>query len=139
MNTNYDIIRNLIGLQGLEIIYTNVNNGIFEVFAKSAFDFAKCPHCRHITYFTLTSKEDVASFLAYYKDLVAEYDIPELEKFVKTLDNWMEYILNYYDYPISNGTTEGNNHKVKNIKRRAYGYRNRSNWEIRVKYEFQCA
>ncbi|ABR47720.1 transposase, IS204/IS1001/IS1096/IS1165 family protein [Alkaliphilus metalliredigens QYMF] len=91
------------------------------------------------TFFYLTTKEDAASFLGYYKGLVEESGIPEFEKFVKTLDNWMEYILNYYDYPISNGITEGNNHKVKNIKRRAYGYRNRNNWEIRVKYEFQCA
>jgi hypothetical protein len=32
-----------------------------------------------------------------------------------TLDNWRPYILNYYDFRISNGLTEGNNHKVKNI------------------------
>ncbi len=51
----------------------------------------------------------------------------------------MKYILNYYDYPISNATTEGNNHKVQNIKRRAYGYRNRDNYQIRLKYEFECA
>lgn len=90
-------------------------------------------------FFEITSKQEAAAFLAYYKDLAVEYDIPELKKFIKTLDNWITYILNYYDYPISNGTTEGNNHKVKNIKRRAYGYRNRDNWEIRVKYEFECA
>ncbi|TCO75189.1 transposase [Marinisporobacter balticus] len=75
----------------------------------------------------------------FYKDLATEYDIPELKKFKKTLDNWKLYILNYYDYPISNRTTEGNNHKIKNIKRRSYGYRNRDNWEIRVKHEFKCA
>ncbi len=68
------------------MIYSNVNNGIFEVFAKAA------------------------SFLSYYKDLAEEYNIPELKKFVKTLNNWRSYILNYYDYPISNGTIEGNNH-----------------------------
>ncbi|WP_157910308.1 transposase family protein [Petroclostridium xylanilyticum] len=50
MNTNYDIIRKLIGLQGIEVIYSNVNNDIFEVFAISAFDFAVCPHCGRITY-----------------------------------------------------------------------------------------
>jgi transposase len=88
---------------------------------------------------SITRKEDAAAFLVYYKDLVEEYDIPELKKFVKTLDNWITYILNYYDYPISNGTTEGNNHKIKNIKRRAYEYRNRDNYEIRVKHEFKCA
>lgn len=77
--------------------------------------------------------------LEYYKGLLAEHDIPELRRFIRIIKNWMLYILNYYDCPISNSTTEGNNHKVKNIKRRAYGYRNRSNWELRVKYEFECA
>ncbi|MCR4436866.1 MAG: ISL3 family transposase [Clostridiales bacterium] len=75
-------------------------------------------------FFNLETKEDAIAFIEYYKGLVAEYDIPELKTFCKTLDNWLPYILNYYDYRISNGLTEGNNHKVKNIKRRAYGYRN---------------
>lgn len=90
-------------------------------------------------FFNLTSKEDAAAFLEYYKNLVSEYDIPELKIFCKTIDNWMPYILNYYDFPISNGPTEGNNHKIKNIKRRAYGYRNHKNFELRVKMEFECA
>ncbi|SNT12695.1 hypothetical protein SAMN05446037_104233 [Anaerovirgula multivorans] len=52
MNIDNNIIPNLIGLQGLEIIYTNVNNGTFEVFAKSAFNFTKCPHCGYHLYCT---------------------------------------------------------------------------------------
>ncbi|SNT22897.1 Transposase [Anaerovirgula multivorans] len=128
-------------------ILKNVDDVSSDEYTNLLNAFAKYPKLEELhylkeefrTFFTLTSKEGAASFLVYYKYLVDEYDIPELEKFVKTLDNWMEYILNYYNYPISNGTTEGNNHKVKNIKRRAYGYRNHNNWEIRVKYEFQCA
>jgi transposase len=91
------------------------------------------------TFFRLTTKDDVQAFIEYFKDLVDEHDIPEIKTFCKTLDNWLPYILNYYDYPISNGTTEGNNHKIKNIKRRAYGYRNEENFDIRVKLEFKCA
>ena len=90
-------------------------------------------------FFKLRTREKALTFLEYYKGLLTEYDIPELRRFIRTIENWLPYILNYYDYPISNGTTEGNNHKVKNIKRRAYGYRNRSNWELRLKYEFECA
>lgn len=90
-------------------------------------------------FFLIEVKEDAMAFIEYYKELVKEYDIPELKTFCKTLNNWLPYILNYYDCPISNGLTEGNNHKVKNIKRRAYGYRNRKNFEIRVKLEFECA
>nr|WP_089285231.1 transposase [Anaerovirgula multivorans] len=115
-------------------------NNLLNAFAK----YSKLEELHYLkeefsTFFSLTTREAAASFLDYYKGLVEECGIPELNKFVKTLDNWMEYILNYYNYPISNGTTEGNNHKVKNIKRRAYGYRNRNNWEVRVKYELQCA
>jgi len=90
-------------------------------------------------FFNLETKQEAIAFIAYFKDLVAEYDIPELKTFCKTLDNWLPYILNYYDYRISNGLTEGNNHKVKNIKRRGCGYRNDSNFNLRVKLEFECA
>ena len=128
-------------------ILKNVEDLNYEEYQNLLTVFAKYEKLEQLHYlkeefrvfFEVTTKEDAAAFLDYYRELVAEYDIPELKKFTKTLDNWATYILNYYDYPISNGLTEGNNHKVKNIKRRAYGYRNRDNWEIRVKYEFECA
>lgn len=90
-------------------------------------------------FFLIEKKEEAAAFISYYKDLAAEDDIPELKTFCRTLDNWLPYILNYYDYPISNGPTEGNNHKIKNIKRRAYGYRNPKNFELRAKMEGKCS
>jgi hypothetical protein len=61
-------------------------------------------------FFNLESKQEANVFIAYFKSLVAEYDIPELKSFCKTL--------NYYDYRIPNGLTEGNKHKIKNIKLR---------------------
>ncbi|WP_338125901.1 transposase [Eubacterium ventriosum] len=47
----------------------------------------------------------------------------ELEEFNATLtmlSNWVKYILNTFDYPYSNGFTEGTNNKIKIIKRNAY-------------------
>lgn len=88
-------------------------------------------------FFQIDTKEDASAFIDYFKELVGESQIPELQSFSKTLDHWREYILNYYDCKISNGPTEGFNNKIKNIKRRAYGYRNDKNFEIRVKLE--CA
>jgi transposase len=85
------------------------------------------------------SRGDALAFIEYYKGLVDEYYFPEMKRFCKALDNWMPYILNYYDYRISNGLTEGNNHKIKNIKRRGYGYRNQRNFTLRLKLEFECA
>lgn len=49
MKTNYDFIKNMIGLQGIEIISTNVNNGIFQVLATSSHSFAICPRCKRLT------------------------------------------------------------------------------------------
>lgn len=78
------------------------------------------------------------AFIDYFKEQVAESRIPELQSFTKTLDRWLPQILNYYDFNITNGPTEGFNHKVKNIKWHAYGFRNERNFEIRIKFEF-CA
>jgi len=88
-------------------------------------------------FFDITVKEEAITFINSFKELVIESQIPELQSFTKTLDRWLPQILNYYDCKITNGPTEGFNHKVKNIKRRAYGYRNDRNFEIRVKYK--CA
>lgn len=75
-------------------------------------------------FFLPETKEEAIVFIEYYNELAAEYKIPKLNTFCKNLDNWLPYILNYYDFRISNGLMEGNNHKVKNIKHRVYGYRN---------------
>lgn len=91
------------------------------------------------TFFDLQTGKAADAFIEYYKDIVAEYNIPELKTFCKTLENWLPYILNYYDYQISNGVVEGSDHKIKNIKRRAYGYRNLDNFNLRAKLEFECA
>lgn len=88
-------------------------------------------------FFKINTRENAAAFLDYFKELVNDSGIPELQAFCKTLDHWREKILNYYDFKITNGPTEGLNHKIKNIKRRAYGYRNKTNFLIRLKLE--CA
>jgi transposase len=49
-----------------------------------------------------------------------------------TLERWKEPILQYFLCPYTNARMEGNNHKIKNIKRRAYGYRNLERFRLRV-------
>jgi len=88
-------------------------------------------------FFDIITKDDANAFIDYFEGLVMEYDIPELKEFCKTLNNWREGILSFYDHFISNGFVEGMNHKVKNIKRRAFNYRNDDNFKTRVLYE--CA
>ncbi len=60
-----------------------------------------------------------------------------LKAFVKTLQNWKELILNYFDGRHSNGFAEGVNLKIKMIHRRAYGYRNFEQFRLHILVAFE--
>ncbi len=63
---------------------------------------------------------------------IASSSLPELKELLRTFRNWREEILNYFDYPITNGFVEGKNNRIKTIKRMAYGYRNMENFRLRI-------
>lgn len=50
-----------------------------------------------------------------------------IQEMVSLLKGHWEGVLSYFDHPISNGPVEGIVHKIKNLKRAAYGYRD---WEF---------
>lgn len=54
------------------------------------------------------------------EDKISNDYLPEFKELLHTLGNWREEILNYFDYPISNGFVEGKNNRIKTIKRMAY-------------------
>lgn len=53
-----------------------------------------------------------------------------------TLHNWGKSIFNTFDYPYTNGFTEGCNNKIKILKRNAYGYRNFDRFRKRILHMF---
>lgn len=55
-----------------------------------------------------------------------------LEKFCKTLSNWLGRIANYFVSRSSNGRTEGYNHGLRAILWRAYGMLNFRHFRLRV-------
>ena len=55
-----------------------------------------------------------------------------LAKFVTTLRNWWEEILNYFIERITNGFVEGLNGALRTIMRIAFGYRNFLNFKLRA-------
>lgn len=55
-----------------------------------------------------------------------------LKKFVTTVNNWREEILNYFIERITNGFVEGLNGALRNIIRTAFGYRNFVNFRLRL-------
>jgi len=60
----------------------------------------------------------------------------EMNKFIKLLDNWGEWILNYFvSNKITNGFVEGMNNKIKLLKRIGYGYNSKLNFRKKVLVE----
>jgi transposase len=67
---------------------------------------------------------------------VEESGFRALKAFVKTLLNWKEAILNYFDGRHTNGFAEGVNLKIRLIHRRAFGYRNFDQFRLHILVAF---
>jgi len=59
-----------------------------------------------------------------------------LKKFVNTLKNWWDEILNYFIDNVTNGFVEGLNGAIRTIIRVAFGYRNFVNFRLRLLAEY---
>ena len=59
---------------------------------------------------------------------------------VKTITNWFDEIIAYFDNRTTSGIVEGINNKLKLIKRSAYGFRNFENHKNRclLTWHFNC-
>jgi transposase len=65
--------------------------------------------------------------------LLAEYDnLPEFKTSLTAIHNWDQYILNAFNYPYTNGFTEGCNNKIKVLKRVSFGVRNFTRFRNRI-------
>jgi len=63
---------------------------------------------------------------------VVKREIAGYYEFVKTILNWHDNILNYFDEWVSSGFVEGVNNKIKLIKRKAFGFVNFENFRIKI-------
>jgi transposase len=83
-----------------------------------------------------TSRTRAKARLDAWKRRVKETGLKSFEGFLGTLENWEEWILNYFSSgKVTNGVVEGLNNKIKLIKRRGYGYRNNGNFRQRILIE----
>ena len=87
----------------------------------------------------ITDRKQAERFLQAWVCEVKQFGCDKLLEFVKTLERWWDPILNYFDGRITSGAVEGLNNRVKLIKRRAYGYRNVTNFRNRVVAEISGA
>ena len=69
--------------------------------------------------------------------LLAELaEFPEFKACLTAVHNWDKYILNAFDYPYTNGFTEGCNNKTKVLKRTCYGVRDFKRFRNRILHCF---
>lgn len=82
------------------------------------------------------NRQDADAGLTDWMAKVEASGLKPLQAFLKTLANWREQILNYFEGRHSNGFAEGVNLKIKMINRRAFGYRNFSNFRLHILVAF---
>ena len=66
-------------------------------------------------------REEAKKRLLKWADKVCRSALTCFDKFLTTLNNWLDEIANYFVNRLSSGFVEGLNNKVKTIKRRCYG------------------
>lgn len=71
-------------------------------------------------------------FLDEWIELAQTSDIRMLQTFAKTLAGHRSGLLAWYDTPISTGPLEGTNTKIKLLQRKAYGFRDREFFKLRI-------
>ncbi|MDY3563193.1 ISL3 family transposase [Gemmata sp. JC673] len=81
---------------------------------------------------SITTVEQGRERLEGWMREVRKLGLSSLDKFCKTLTNWMGRIANYFGNRNSNGRTEGFNHGLRSILWRAWGMVNFKNFRLRV-------
>jgi transposase len=85
--------------------------------------------------YELWEQEDAESGFQYLVDWIADAEwseIPEMKAFAKTLRNHWQEIVNYYDCEMTSGPLEGLNNKIKTLKRKAYGFRDKEYFKLKI-------
>lgn len=67
------------------------------------------------------TKEEAKELILAWQDKVRQSALTCFDKFLTTLNNWLDKILNYFAGRFSSGFVEGLNNKIKTTKRRCYG------------------
>ena len=67
------------------------------------------------------TKEEARKQIVKWRDQVSKSKLTCFNKFMTTLDNWLDKIVNYFSGRFSSGFVEGLNNKIKTTKRRCYG------------------
>jgi transposase len=83
---------------------------------------------------TSPARHVVRARLGAFYGWCARADIPELHRLATTVENWWPEIERFLDTGLTNARTEGINRVIKDVGRRACGFRNPTNHRRRVRF-----
>ena len=83
-------------------------------------------------FWTQPSKEKAAQFLEDWISRASASGVRMLMQFAKTLASRRRGLLAYYDFGITTGKLEGTNRKIRTLQNRAYGYRDRAFFKLKL-------
>lgn len=86
----------------------------------------------HAIFVQAANKQQAAGWLKRWVQEVRLSQNPAWNKFLKTLDNWKDPILNFVESGISNAVTEGCNNFVRYVRRVSFGMPNFEHMRLRV-------
>lgn len=85
-------------------------------------------------FYNIKGHKHASRILTKITDDMAVSKLPEIQKLRRTLIKWRHEILQYFKTGLTNARIEGFNRKCKLIQRKAYGFRSRPNYRLRVLY-----
>ncbi len=83
-------------------------------------------------YQTAPDRASAAAALGDWRAAVAGSGVAALMAVGEFVARWQEPILNYFVRRTTSGLVEGRNHKIKLVKRRAFGFSNDAHFRLRV-------
>jgi transposase len=84
------------------------------------------------SFYRIKGVNRAARMLTRLTDALAHSKLNELKRFRRTLKNWRNEILAYFETRLTNARTEGFNNVAKLVQKRAYGYRSFENYRLRL-------
>ena len=78
------------------------------------------------------SREKASAHIKQWIKDALDTKISPIMTFAKTIKGHLFGLLNWFDYPISTGPLEGTNNKIKTLQRKAYGFRDREFFKLKI-------
>jgi transposase len=93
--------------------------------------YLKEAYCAKELFFESLKTKDTTLLTKAIEDMITSLQY-KIETCGKTLQKWKQCIINFFTTNITNAFTEGKNTKIKLLKRMAYGYRIKENFQKRL-------